>query len=128
METFLEWQFISVEGLSANELRFENGIQMTNQTSVKKFKMELGINVHKKIKWNLSASVFKNETLTVTSSYFKTKNGTVNMEHPGGFTASPWAAMLGHGMHGMMQHEYSHAAHASMPMDLHVPQPFPYYR
>ncbi|XP_075984441.1 PAS domain-containing protein trachealess isoform X6 [Anticarsia gemmatalis] len=51
------------------------------------------------------------------------------MEHPGGFTASPWAAMLGHGMHGMMQHDYSHAhAHASMPMDLHVPQPFPYYR
>ncbi|CAB3233722.1 unnamed protein product [Arctia plantaginis] len=51
------------------------------------------------------------------------------MEHPGSFTSSPWAAMLGHGMHGMMQHEYSHThAHASMPMDLHVPQPFPYYR
>lgn len=50
------------------------------------------------------------------------------MEHPGGFS-SPWAAMLGHGMHGMMQHDYTHAhAHASMPMDLHVPQPFPYYR
>ncbi|XP_063529875.1 protein trachealess isoform X2 [Cydia strobilella] len=45
------------------------------------------------------------------------------MEHPGGF-ASPWAAMLGHGMHGMVQHEYG----APMPMDLHVPQPFPYYR
>ncbi|VVC95063.1 unnamed protein product [Leptidea sinapis] len=51
------------------------------------------------------------------------------MEHPGGFAASPWAAMLGHGMHGMMQHEYAHGhAHASMPMDLHVPQAFPYYR
>ncbi|XP_013166265.1 PREDICTED: protein trachealess isoform X2 [Papilio xuthus] len=51
------------------------------------------------------------------------------MEHPGGFAASPWAAMLGHGMHGMMQHDYTHAhAHASMPMDLHVPQAFPYYR
>ncbi|XP_073959521.1 PAS domain-containing protein trachealess isoform X2 [Choristoneura fumiferana] len=50
------------------------------------------------------------------------------MEHPGGFASSPWAAMLGHGMHGMMQHEYSHAHHAPMPMDLHVPQPFPYYR
>ncbi|OWR49773.1 hypothetical protein KGM_212028 [Danaus plexippus plexippus] len=49
------------------------------------------------------------------------------MEHPGGF-ASPWAAMLGHGMHGMMQHEYAQHAHASMPMDLHVPQAFPYYR
>nr|XP_026497497.1 protein trachealess isoform X1 [Vanessa tameamea] len=51
------------------------------------------------------------------------------MEHPGGFASSPWAAMLGHGMHGMMQHEYTHPhAHASMPMDLHVPQAFPYYR
>ncbi|CAH2054763.1 unnamed protein product, partial [Iphiclides podalirius] len=51
------------------------------------------------------------------------------MEHPGGFASSPWAAMLGHGMHGMMQHDYTHAhAHASMPMDLHVPQAFPYYR
>ncbi|CAH2095180.1 unnamed protein product [Euphydryas editha] len=51
------------------------------------------------------------------------------MEHPGGFASSPWAAMLGHGMHGMMQHEYTHPhAHASMPMDLHVPQTFPYYR
>ncbi|KAL4717132.1 hypothetical protein ACJJTC_017019 [Scirpophaga incertulas] len=49
------------------------------------------------------------------------------MDHPGGFASSPWAAMLGHGVHGVMQHEYSHA-HASMPMDLHVPQPFPYYR
>ncbi|CAF4841960.1 unnamed protein product [Pieris macdunnoughi] len=51
------------------------------------------------------------------------------MEHPGGFASSPWAAMLGHGMHGMMQHEYAHGhAHTSMPMDLHVPQAFPYYR
>ncbi|XP_045484447.1 protein trachealess isoform X3 [Pieris rapae] len=56
-------------------------------------------------------------------------NYCLKMEHPGGFASSPWAAMLGHGMHGMMQHEYAHGhAHTSMPMDLHVPQAFPYYR
>lgn len=59
------------------------------------------------------------------------------MEHPGGFAASPWAAVLAAGHHvgapGVMQHEYAHPhghphAASAMPMDLHVPQPFPYYR
>lgn len=58
------------------------------------------------------------------------------MDHPGGFTASPWAAMLSH--HAMVgpatehpgfaahAHSASHHAHHGMPMDL--PQGFPYYR
>lgn len=59
------------------------------------------------------------------------------MDHPGGgFTASPWAAMLSHHAmgpateHGFAAHAHSasHHAHHGMPMDLHVPQGFPYYR
>lgn len=65
------------------------------------------------------------------------------MDHTGGgFAASSWAAMLGH--HGIgpsadhhasfsaVAHAHSaavaHHAHHGMPMDLHVPQAFPYYR
>ncbi|KAL0276381.1 UNVERIFIED_CONTAM: hypothetical protein PYX00_003967 [Menopon gallinae] len=68
------------------------------------------------------------------------------LDHPGGFASSPWAAaMLGHhhsaaaaaaavGGGAMMQpdHGYPHPGaahhHAAMPMDLHVPQGFSYYR
>lgn len=63
------------------------------------------------------------------------------MDHPGGgFAASPWAAVLGHhhtmgtaSEHpGYAAHAHSaaaaHHAHHGMPMDLHVPQAFPYYR
>lgn len=60
------------------------------------------------------------------------------MDHPGGgFAASPWAAVLGHHAmsstgehHGFTAHAHSaaHHAHHGMPMDLHVPQGFPYYR
>lgn len=70
------------------------------------------------------------------------------LDHPGGFASSPWAAaMLGHhhsaaaaaaaaavGGGTMMQpdHGYPHPAaphhHSPMPMDLHVPQGFSYYR
>lgn len=60
------------------------------------------------------------------------------MDHPGGgFTASPWAAMLSHHAMGPATehpgfaahaHGASHHAHHGMPMDLHVPQGFPYYR
>lgn len=61
------------------------------------------------------------------------------LEHPGGFAASPWAAaMLGHhsavtGGGGLMPSDggYPHPGghhHAAMPMDLHVPQGFSYYR
>lgn len=63
------------------------------------------------------------------------------MDHSGGgFTASPWAAMLSHHAMGPTTehpgfaahaHSASHHAHHGMPMDLHVPhvpQGFPYYR
>lgn len=61
------------------------------------------------------------------------------MDHPGGgFAASPWAAVLGHHAMGSASehpgfaaHAHSaaaHHAHHGMPMDLHVPQGFPYYR
>ncbi|XP_037032208.1 protein trachealess isoform X5 [Bradysia coprophila] len=59
------------------------------------------------------------------------------MDHSGGFTASPWAAMLSHHAMGPATehpgfaahaHSASHHAHHGMPMDLHVPQGFPYYR
>lgn len=60
------------------------------------------------------------------------------MDHPGGgFATSPWAAVLGHhamghaGDHpGFVSHPHatSHHTHHGMPMDLHVPQGFPYYR
>lgn len=79
------------------------------------------------------------------------------LDHPGGFASSPWAAaVLGHhhsaaaaaaaaavGGGGMMQpgdhHGYPHpgaahghhghpAAGTAVPMDLHMPQGFPYYR
>lgn len=84
------------------------------------------------------------------------------LDHPGGFASSPWAAaMLGHhhsaaaaaaaAAGGMMQpadhHGYPHphpgaghghpgaaaaaaaaAAATAVPMDLHMPQGFPYYR
>lgn len=62
----------------------------------------------------------------------------------GGFSASPWAAMLGHHAIGpsaehpgfSVAHAHNaaaaaavaHHAHHGMPMDLHVPQGFPYYR
>lgn len=63
------------------------------------------------------------------------------MDHSGGgFAASSWAAMLGH--HGIATPADHHASfsavahahnaavahHHGMPMDLHVPQAFPYYR
>lgn len=50
------------------------------------------------------------------------------MDHSGGFS-SPWAAVLGH--HPGEAHGYPPAhphPSAPMPMDLHVPQGFPYYR
>lgn len=73
------------------------------------------------------------------------------LDHPGGFASSPWAAaMLGHhhtaaaaaaaAAGGMMQpgdhHGYPHpgaghghpGAATAVPMDLHMPQGFPYYR
>lgn len=59
------------------------------------------------------------------------------MDHPSSFTASPWAAMLSHHAMGPATehpsfaahaHGASHHAHHGMPMDLHVPQGFPYYR
>lgn len=55
-----------------------------------------------------------------------------------GFTASPWAAMLGHHSIGSQEHPgfvahahnaaVVHHAHRNIPMDLHVAQGFPYYR
>lgn len=58
--------------------------------------------------------------------------------HGGGFAASPWAAVLGHhtmgsatehaGFAAAHAHSAAHHAHHGMPMDLHVPQGFPYYR
>lgn len=62
------------------------------------------------------------------------------MDHPGGgFAASPWAAVLGHHAMGSASEHHpgfaahahstaAHHAHHGMPMDLHVPQGFPYYR
>lgn len=60
------------------------------------------------------------------------------MDHPGGgFATSPWAAVLGHHAmgHGTEHpgfpghaHGTAHHGHHGMPMDLHVPQGFPYYR
>ncbi|XP_031336990.1 uncharacterized protein LOC116166256 [Photinus pyralis] len=65
------------------------------------------------------------------------------LDHPGGFASSPWAAVLGHhhsaaaaaaaaAAGGMMQttehHGYGTAHHPAAPMDLHMPQAFPYYR
>lgn len=56
------------------------------------------------------------------------------LDHPGSFASSPWAAaVLGHAG-PMMQGEHhgypgGHpGGPATMPMDLHVPQGFPYYR
>ncbi|KAG5898840.1 hypothetical protein JTB14_014270 [Gonioctena quinquepunctata] len=62
----------------------------------------------------------------------------IELEHPGGFSSSPWAAVLGHhtavaaaAASSMMQtrdhHSYA-AHHPATPIDLHVPQAFPYYR
>lgn len=71
---------------------------------------------------------------TVFKAYGGQQTPAALMEHPGGFAPSPWAAVLGHHVGagagiGVMQHEYAHAhGGAAMPMDLHVPQPFPYYR
>ncbi|XP_063929048.1 protein trachealess isoform X4 [Zophobas morio] len=66
------------------------------------------------------------------------------LDHPGGFASSPWAAVLGHhhtaaaaaaaaAAGTMMQtagdhHGYGAAHHPAAPMDLHMPQAFPYYR
>ncbi|CAG9864810.1 unnamed protein product [Phyllotreta striolata] len=67
---------------------------------------------------------------------------TSELEHPGGFPSSPWAAVLGHqhtaaaavaaaAATSMMQtrdhHSYA-THHPATPIDLHVPQAFPYYR
>lgn len=56
------------------------------------------------------------------------------MDHHGGGFASPWAAVLGH-HHSMpsMEHTHGFTGHhghpaAPMPMNLHVPQGFSYYR
>ncbi|CAG9816483.1 unnamed protein product [Phaedon cochleariae] len=56
-----------------------------------------------------------------------------DLDHPAGFPPSPWAAVLGHQAAAtMMQTREHHAAygthHPAAPMDLHVPQAFPYYR
>ena len=85
------------------------------------------------------------------------ERGIFELDHPGGFASSPWAAAVLAGHHHsaaaaaaaagttMMQaaaaagdhhgyphpgaaHHPHHAAAAAMPMDLHVPQGFPYYR
>lgn len=54
------------------------------------------------------------------------------MDHHGSTFASPWAAVLGH--HGMPGAEHpgfaahSHHTNYGVPMDLHVPQTFSYYR
>lgn len=55
------------------------------------------------------------------------------LDHPGGFGASPWAAVLGHhAAASIMQtgepHAYGAPHHPGGPMDLHMPQAFPYYR
>lgn len=63
------------------------------------------------------------------------------MDHPGsGFATSPWAAVLGHhtigpgtehpgfAAHGHPTAHHGHHTHHGMPMDLHVPQGFSYYR
>lgn len=65
------------------------------------------------------------------------------LDHPGGFASSPWAAVLGHhhtaaaaaaaaAAGTMMQtgehHPYAGSHHPAAPMDLHMPQAFPYYR
>lgn len=53
----------------------------------------------------------------------------LELDHSGGFASSPWAAVLGH--HPGEAHGYPPAhthPSAPMPMDLHVPQGFPYYR
>uniref|UniRef100_A0A336N8T1 CSON009208 protein n=1 Tax=Culicoides sonorensis TaxID=179676 RepID=A0A336N8T1_CULSO len=53
------------------------------------------------------------------------------MEHHGGTYASPWAAVLSH--HAMPGADHAgfaaaHHSNYSVPMDLHVPQTFSYYR
>ncbi|XP_045481439.1 protein trachealess isoform X2 [Harmonia axyridis] len=68
---------------------------------------------------------------------------TFELDHPGGFASSPWAAVLGHHSAAaaaaaaaagtMMQtgdhHGYGPPHHTPPgPMDLHMPQAFPYYR
>ncbi|KAF7284677.1 hypothetical protein GWI33_021765 [Rhynchophorus ferrugineus] len=57
------------------------------------------------------------------------------LDHPGSFSTSPWAAVLGHhaaAAASIMQtgepHGYGAAHHPAAPMDLHMPQAFPYYR
>ncbi|XP_018320620.1 protein trachealess isoform X1 [Agrilus planipennis] len=68
----------------------------------------------------------------------------VELEHPGGFASSPWAAVLGHHhtaaaaaaaaaaggiMHQATEHHgYAPAHHPATPMELHMSQAFPYYR
>lgn len=73
--------------------------------------------------------------------------GGFELDHHGGAAggfASSWAAVLGHavGAGGMMSHpgeghhagafpahaHHPHHQHGAMPMDLHVPQAFQYYR
>ncbi|XP_066247188.1 protein trachealess isoform X2 [Euwallacea similis] len=65
-------------------------------------------------------------SVTVSSRRFE-------LDHPGGFGAPPWAAVLGHhAAASIMQtgepHGYAAAHHPGGPMDLHMPQGFPYYR
>lgn len=70
-------------------------------------------------------------------------NRIFELDHPGGFASSPWAAVLGHhhtaaaaaaaaAAGTMMQtgdhHAYGGTHHPAAPMDLHMPQAFPYYR
>lgn len=67
------------------------------------------------------------------------------MDHPGGGFTTPWAAMLGahhqmsagsehpgfsshHHHHPSQMASHHHHNHHHHPMDLHVPQGFPYYR
>lgn len=68
-----------------------------------------------------------------------TKNWKAKNMDQSGFSASPWAAMLGHHSIGSNEHPgfvahahnaavVHHHAHHNIPMDLHVAQGFPYYR
>lgn len=77
------------------------------------------------------------------SSVTVNRCNTFELDHPGGFASSPWAAVLGHHSAAaaaaaaaagtMMQtgdhHGYGASHHTPPgPMDLHMPQAFPYYR
>ena len=117
--------------------------------------------------FEVRTAVLKGTTTEVSSAWCWMHCSVVErgfeLDHPGGFASSPWAAAVLAGHHhsaaaaaaaaavgggsSMMQaaaaagehHGYPHpgaahahhphpAAAATMPMDLHVPQGFPYYR